>query len=100
MVESIIARVILDLSIVLLILGSIVELVVDLRGMETSEFLPEPLSEYPPSHPAMALATAGVVGLLLGTLLELNPLPGGRIVVGTIGIVAFLFAGGFVLEDE
>lgn len=100
MVESTVARLLLDGSIVLLVLASIVEVIVDVRGTETSSFLPAPLSGFPSSDPATALATAGFVGLVLGVLLTLNPLPGGRLIVGFVSLLAFLFAGGYVISDE
>jgi len=100
MVESFLARVILDVSILSLIVASIVEVYADVRQSAMPEFLPAPLSSLPPSHPATALATAGVAGLSLGILLTLDPLPGGRLFVGTIAVIAFLFSGGFIVGGE
>jgi len=102
MVENAIAGWLMNISLVLLILGSIVEVAVDIGDMDTPEFLPAPLSGLPPSHPATALATVGIVVLLAGIGLEMSahPLPGGRVVVGVIAVIAFLFAGGFVFSGE
>jgi hypothetical protein len=100
MVDSFMARVVLDLSILSLIVASIVEVYADVREKAMPEFLPSPLSNLPPCHPATALATAGVVGLALGIVMTLNPLPGGRLFVGVIAVIAFLFSGGFIVGEE
>lgn len=97
---SFVARMILDLSILVLIVASIVEVYADVRDSRMPEFLPAPLSGLPPCDPATALATGGVLGLVVGSLLTLNPLPGGRLFVGTIAVIAFLFAGGFIVGGE
>lgn len=81
---------------VLLILASILELIVDVRGMDLPEFLPDALADLPPSDPVTALGLGGVLLVLLGTLLNLDPLPGGRLLVAVISLLAFLLAGGFV----
>jgi len=102
MVESIVARIMLDLSIVLLIAASVTEVVVDVRGGPDVPALPPRLRELPSSDPGTALAAAGVCLLALGTLIELvvNVLPGGRLIVAFVGLVAFLFTGGFVVDEE
>jgi hypothetical protein len=95
-----VARLVLDLSIILLILASIVEVVVDYRGLNIDVSLPDRLATMPSSEPATALAAGGVVLLVLGVLLTLSPLPGGRLVTGIIALIAFLFMGGFVISEE
>ncbi|RXK47296.1 hypothetical protein [Halorientalis pallida] len=104
MVESFFARVLLDLAIVSLILASIVEVIVDVRGMDTPEFLPSTLAGLSPSEPATALGVGGIALLVLGIVIEMGlfgPLPGGRFLVGTIAVLAFLLTGGFLIgEDE
>ena len=100
MVKSFVVRVVMDLSILLLIVASIVEVYADVRGSEMPEFLPAPLSGLPSCHPATALATAGVVGLAIGVLMALNQLPGGRMFVGVIAVIAFLFSGGFIVGSS
>ena len=98
--NSQLARSVLDLSILLLIVASIVEVYADVRGGRLPEFLPAPLSGLPSSHPATVLALAGVIGVALGTLLSLRPLPGGRLFVGAIAVVGFLFSGGFIVGTD
>lgn len=100
MVKSLFVRLILDAAIVMLIVASIVEVYADVSSSPLPEFLPAPLSGLPPCDPATALATGGVGGLLLGVLLTLDPLPGGRLFVGVIALVAFLFSGGFIVGGE
>jgi len=99
MVESFAVRIMLDLSIVMVIFGSLVEVASDVRSSPMPEFLPWPLSALPPCHPATALALGGTVGMLLGVILA-GPLPGGRVFVGVIALIAFLFAGGFIVGDS
>lgn len=93
------ARLILDLAILLLIVASVLEVYVDVSGRQMPEFLPVPLANLPPSQPATALATLGVLGLALGSLVA-SPLPGGRVFVGVIAVIAFLFAGGFLVGGD
>ena len=81
---------------VLLILASILELVADVGGMDLPEFLPAALSDLPPSDPVTALGLGGVLLVALGTLLNLDPLPGGRLLVAVVSLLAFLLAGGFL----
>jgi hypothetical protein len=96
MVESFAVRVLLDASIAALIVGSLVEVAADVRQSGLPEFLPTPLSNLPPCDPATVLALGGLVGLAVGVLLT-GPLPGGRVFVGFIAIVAFLFSSGFFI---
>jgi hypothetical protein len=100
MVESAAIRLLLDGSIALVIVASIVEVYADVSSGPVPEFLPAPLSGLPPCDPATALATAGGGGLVLGVALTLNPLPGGRLLVGVIAVIAFLFSGGFIVGSE
>lgn len=102
MVESAVARVLLDASIVTLILASIVEVIVDVRGMDTPQFLPAVLSGLSPSEPATALGVGGIAMLVLGMIVEMisAPLPGGRFLIGLIAIIAFLLTGGFLFGEE
>ncbi|MFB6084805.1 MAG: hypothetical protein ABEJ94_11240 [Halorientalis sp.] len=103
MVKSTIARVLLDAAIVSLILASIVEVIVDVREIDTPEFLPSVLAELSPSEPATALGVGGIVVLVLGIAVEMvlvGPLPGGRFLVGAIAILGFLFTGGFLIGGE
>ena len=97
------ARIFLDAAIVVLILASIVEVVVDVRGIQTPQFLPRALAEQPPSEPATALGALGVGLLAFGTIVEMGlftgALPGGRVLIGSIAVLAFLFAGGFVVDE-
>lgn len=94
-------KILMSLGIVLLILGSITEVAIDVGDMNAPEFLPAPLSELPSSHPATALAVGGIAALVVGLVVEMgamgNPLPGGRIIVAVVAVVAFLFAGGYVI---
>lgn len=99
MVESFAVRVLLDVSIAMLIFGSLVEVVADVRQSGLPEFLPTPLSNLPPSDPATILALGGVAGLVVGVLLT-GPLPGGRVFVGFIAIIAFLFSSGFFVGGD
>lgn len=102
MVESAIARVLLDAAIVSLILASIVEVIIDVRGIQTPKFLPAALAGLSPSEPATALGVGGIVLLVLGLVIEMisGPLPGGRFLIGTIAILAFLLTGGFIIGDD
>ncbi|WP_157525965.1 hypothetical protein [Halorientalis sp. IM1011] len=103
MVNNIIARVLLDVAIVALILASLVEVIVDVRGMDTPEFLPSVLAGLSPSEPATALGVGGIALLVLGIVVEMalvGPLPGGRFLVGTIAILGFLLTGGFLIGGE
>lgn len=88
-------------GIVLLILGSIVEVAMDIRDGDGPAFLPSPLAELPSSQPATALGVAGVALLVIGVLLRVisHPLPGGHLVIGLIAIVAFLLSGGYIFAD-
>jgi hypothetical protein len=103
MVESTVARVLLDAAIVSLILASIVEVIVDVRDMDTPTFLPAPLARLSPSEPATAFGVGGIAMLVLGIVIEMGlfgPLPGGRFLVGTIAVLAFLLTGGFLIGEE
>lgn len=103
MVRSAIARVLLDAAIVALILASIVEVIIDVRGIDTPEFLPSTLAGLSPSEPATALGVGGIAVLVLGIVVEMalvGPLPGGRFLVGTIAVLAFLLTGGFLIGEE
>ncbi|WP_299269762.1 hypothetical protein [Halorientalis sp.] len=103
MVESMVARVLLDAAIVALILASVVEVIVDVRGMDTPTFLPGRLAELSPSEPATALGVGGTAMLIFGIIIEMGlfgPLPGGRFLVGTIAVLGFLLTGGFLITEE
>lgn len=102
-VESTVARVLLDAAIVSLILASIVEVVVDVRGMNPPTFLPSSLAKLSPSEPATAFGVGGIAMLVLGIVIEMGlfgPLPGGRFLVGTIAVLAFLLTGGFLIDED
>ncbi|WP_336001625.1 hypothetical protein [Halorientalis halophila] len=101
MANSLIGGLLLNAAIVALILASIVEVIVDVREMDAPRFLPHRLADLPPSEPATALGAAGVGLLVVGLVAEMavNPLPGGHLFVGLIAIVAFLFSGGFVVNE-
>jgi hypothetical protein len=102
MVESLAGRVILDLSLVSLVVASITEVAADVRGKPMPQFLSGTLGDLPSSHPATVLGLLGVLGVVLGVLYEflLYGLPGGRFIVGIIAIVAFLFAGGYLINGD
>ncbi|MFD1587931.1 hypothetical protein ACFR9U_13160 [Halorientalis brevis] len=95
-------KVLMTAGIVLLIAASLVEVAADVRGSGMPEFLPAPLSGLPSSHPATALGVAGFGALVIGFLLQIisNPLPGGRVIVGSIAVLAFLLSGGYVAEES
>lgn len=97
-------KILMSLGIVLLILGSIVEVAIDIGDMNAPRFLPAPLSGLPSSHPATALGVAGIGALVVGLVVEMgalgNPLPGGRLIVGIVAVVAFMFAGGYVFGES
>lgn len=102
MAETLVGRILLDGAIVALILSSLTEVYVDVSGREVPAFLPSRLAALPPSEPATALSLAGVGLLALGVVLELavaGEVPSGRLLVGFIALVSFLFAGGFVVSD-
>jgi hypothetical protein len=101
-VESLVGRVLIDLSLVSLVIASITEVAADVREKPMPRFLSGRLAALPPSHPATALGLVGIVGVVLGVLYEFlfHSLPGGRLVVGLVAITAFLFAGGFVIGGE
>ena len=102
MVESLVGRVLIDLSLVSLVLASIVEVAADVRDEPMPRFLSGTLASLPSTHPGTVLGLAGIVGVLLGVVYEflLYGLPGGRFVVGAVAIVAFLFAGGYVIGGD
>ena len=102
MVESLVGRVVLDLSLVSLVVASIIEVAADVRGKPMPRFLSGTLGNLPSSHPATVLGLLGILGVLLGVAYEflLYGLPGGRFIVGIIAIVAFLFAGGYLISGE
>jgi len=91
-------EVLMTAGIVLLIVASIVEVAADVRDSGMPQFLPAPLSGFPSSHPATAVAVAGLAAFLIGFVLEIvsRPLPGGHLIVGSIAALAFLLSGGFV----
>lgn len=91
----------MTVGIVLLIVGSLVEVGLDVSGRASPTFLPEPLSGLPPTDAATALGVGGMALLVMGLVLTMlsNPLPGGRLIVGVIAVIAFLFAGGFVVGE-
>lgn len=95
-------KILMSVGIVLLIVGAVLEVAADVRGAEGPRFLPAPLADLPSTHPATAFGVAGVAALVLGFLVEMalvsGQLPGGRFVVGLIAVVAFLFAGGYVVD--
>ena len=95
-------KVLMTAGIVLLIVASLVEVAADVRGSGMPEFLPAPLSGLPSSHPATALGVAGVAAMVIGFVLEIvsNPLPGGRVIVGSIAVLAFLLSGGYVAGES
>jgi len=101
MVESLIGRILIDLSLVLLVVASVVEVAADVRDGPMPRFLSGWLASLPPSDPATVLGLLGILGVLLGVVYEFLffSLPGGRLVIGLVAIVAFLFAGGFVIGD-
>jgi len=101
MVNSFVAQIMIDVSLVLLILGAILEAVVDIREMNPPQFLPPMLGNLPSSDPATALGIPGIGLFVLGLGLETLTwaLPGGRFVVGLVAIVAFLMGGGYVFGD-
>jgi hypothetical protein len=102
MVESLIGRVVLDLSLLALVVASIVEVAADVRDKPMPRFLSGALGALPPSDPATVLGLLGIGGFLLGVAYEflLYGLPGGRFIVGIIAIVAFLFAGGYLINGD
>lgn len=102
MVE-LVSRVLLDTGIVSLILASIVQVYADVSGKPMPAFLPPALARLRTAEPATALALAGLSLFVLGFLVEMvltGLAPGGRIVVGLIAVISFLFAGGFVLSED
>jgi hypothetical protein len=101
MVESGVAQILMDASIVILILGSVIEAVVDIRDADPPEFLPAPLSSFRASHPATLVGVPGLLLLVVGILLEslTFALPGGRFVVGLIAVIAFLTSAGYLIGD-
>lgn len=109
MVFSQAARILLDASIVLLIAASLVEVYIDVSDRSPSSFLPPVLARYPPSEPATAIALGGGVVFVLGFAVELAVAygargaivpPGGRILIFLLALVSFLFAGGFVVDED
>ncbi|WP_247005900.1 hypothetical protein [Halorientalis litorea] len=109
MVFSQAARILLDASIVLLIVASLVEVYIDVSDRSPSSFLPPVLARYPPSEPATAIALGGGVVFVLGFAVELAVAygargaivpPGGRILIFLLALVSFLFAGGFVVDED
>lgn len=101
MVESAVAGILMNVSIGLLILGSVIEAVVDIREMDPPEFLPAPLSGFRASHPATVVGVPGLLLLVVGVLFEwlTFALPGGRFVVGLIATFAFLTSSGYFIGD-
>lgn len=91
----------MKLGIALLIVGSLVEVVLDVGDRASPTFLPAPLSGLPPTDVATALGGGGFAILLLGVAgrMATGPLPGGHLLIGLIATVAFLFAGGFVVGE-
>jgi hypothetical protein len=102
MVESFVGRVVIDLSLVFLVVASIVEVAADVRDRPMPQFLSGGLANLPSSHPATVLGLLGVLGVVLGVAYEFlfHGLPGGRFVVGLVAIVAFLFAGGYLIGGD
>jgi acid phosphatase family membrane protein YuiD len=102
MVESFAARVIIDLSLVFLVVASVIEVAADVRDTPMPQFLSGTLGSLPSSHPATVLGLLGVLGVVLGVVYEVLffGLPGGRFVVGAVAIVAFLFAGGYLISGD
>ena len=96
-------KLLMTIGIVLLILASVVETAADVREMDMPRFLPDPLADLPSNHPATALGVAGVAALVLGLALEMaiisGLLPGGRLIVGGVAVVAFLLSGGYIFAD-
>lgn len=95
-------KLLMSAGIALLILASVVEVVVDLRDVDSPHFLPDVLAAQPPSEPATALGAAGMGALVIGLLAEMlvlsNPLPGGRVLVGLIACLGFLLVGGYLVD--
>lgn len=95
-------KILMSLGIVLLIVGSVFEVAADIRDSPGPKFLPAPLADLPSTHPATAFGVAGIAALVGGLVLEMaiisGQLPGGRVVVGFIAVVAFLFSGGYVVD--
>jgi hypothetical protein len=101
MVESLVGRVIIDASLFALVVASIIEVAADVREKPMPTFLSGALGALPSSDPATVLGLFGILGYLLGVVYEVLffGLPGGRFVVGLVGVVAFLFAGGYLLGE-
>ena len=99
MVESLIGRVLIDAALLALVLASIVEVAADVRDGPMPRFLSGSLASLPTSDPATVLGLVGLVGFLLGMVYEFLffSLPGGRLIIGLVAIIAFLFAGGFII---
>lgn len=102
MVESLVGRVIIDAALLALVLASIIEVVADVRDKPMPQFLSGALGGLPSSDPATVLGLFGILGYLLGVAYEylFFGLPGGRFVVGIVAIVAFLFAGGYLIGGD
>jgi hypothetical protein len=101
MVESLVGRVIIDAALLALVVASIVEVAADVRDRPMPRFLSGALAGLPSSDPATVLGLFGVLGVVLGVAYEFLffGLPGGRFVVGLVGVVAFLFAGGYLIGE-
>lgn len=102
MVETI-PRYLLDASILLFIVASLVQVYFDIADREAPSFLPAVLANQRPSEPATVLAVGSVVLFALGFVIEMaltGLLPGGRILVWLLAGLSFLFAGGFVVSED
>jgi len=99
MVESLIGRILIDVALLALVVASVVEVAADVRDGPMPRFFSGALAGFPTSDPATVLGLFGIGGFLLGVVYEFLffSLPGGRLVIGLVAIVAFLFAGGFII---
>jgi hypothetical protein len=101
-VSSLPVRILLDLALLAIVLGTIAEAVFDVRDSEPPRFLSGTLADLPSYDPATALAIPGIVVWALLTFYEIgfHAVPGGRLILGVLAIVAFLLTGGYIFSGE